>query len=63
MPRAAAAPKYSLHKASGQAYVWFGGRMRYLGPYRSRESLALHAQILASGKRRSSSGRRPIPSR
>ncbi len=28
-------PSYCLHKASGQAVVWFGGREHYLGKYGS----------------------------
>lgn len=32
------APKYALHKASGQAIVRINGRIRYLGPYDSKAS-------------------------
>ncbi|MCP4248842.1 MAG: site-specific integrase [bacterium] len=31
-------PKYCLHKATGQAFVWIGGRNHYLGSYDSAES-------------------------
>ena len=35
-------PSYCLHKASGQAVVWFGGREHYLGKYGSPESHAAY---------------------
>jgi hypothetical protein len=31
-------PKYARHKASGQAVVKIGGKLRFLGPFNSAES-------------------------
>jgi hypothetical protein len=47
-------PKYSKHKASGQAVVVIGGADVYLGPYGSKASRENYdravAQWLASGR-------------
>ncbi|TWU66485.1 tyrosine-type recombinase/integrase [Crateriforma conspicua] len=47
-------PKYSLHKASGQAIVRFAGRMHYLGPFGSDESRDAYdrkiAEFLSAGR-------------
>ena len=40
-------PKYSRHKASGQAIVKFSGRVHYLGPHGSEESKARYQQAIA----------------
>jgi hypothetical protein len=40
-------PKYSLHKASGQAVVKFGGRVHYLGPFGTPESKAKYQSLIA----------------
>ncbi len=39
-------PKYSHHKASGQATVKFNGRVRYLGPYGSQESKTRYQEAI-----------------
>jgi site-specific recombinase XerD len=47
-------PKYCRHKATGQAYVRIGGKMRYLGKYGSeasrREYDRVIAEFLANGR-------------
>ncbi len=40
-------PSYCLHKASGQAVVWFGGREHYLGKYGSPESHSAYRRLTA----------------
>jgi len=40
-------PSYCLHKASGQAVVWFDGRSRYLGKYGSPESHSAYRRLTA----------------
>jgi integrase len=40
-------PGYSLHKASGQAYVWLNGREHYLGKYGSPDSRVAYQRIVA----------------
>lgn len=40
------APRYCLHKSTGQAYVRLDGRMRYLGPYDSPESKARYREVI-----------------
>jgi len=44
------APKYSKHKASGQAVVHLNGRDRYLGRYGSKESRACYQRLLSEWK-------------
>ncbi|HEX6987784.1 MAG TPA: hypothetical protein VF170_20555, partial [Planctomycetaceae bacterium] len=39
-------PKYCLHKATGQAYVWLDGRFHYLGAYDSPESKARYRELI-----------------
>lgn len=39
-------PTYSLHKATGQARVWFDGKDHYLGEYGSPESRARYAALI-----------------
>lgn len=39
-------PTLSLHKATGQARVWFNGRDHYLGNYGSQESLRRYAELV-----------------
>jgi integrase len=48
MPRlsSSSVPKYSRHKASGQAVVTIQGRDHYLGPYRSPASKAKYNQLV-----------------
>lgn len=40
-------PRYTLHKATGQAIVKFDGRAHYLGKYGTPESLAAYHRLLA----------------
>lgn len=40
-------PKYSLHKASGRAFVKIQGKYHYLGAYGSPESKAAYAAIIS----------------
>ncbi len=40
-------PTYSLHKATGQARVWLGGKDHYLGEYGSEESRIRYGQLIA----------------
>ncbi len=40
-------PTYSLHKATGQARVWFEGRDHYLGEYGSDQSRIRYAQLIS----------------
>ena len=47
MPRTKKRPKYSHHKASGQAKIRIGRDDIYLGPYQSPESRAKYAEIIA----------------
>lgn len=44
-------PKYTRHKASGQATVKFGGKVRYLGPFGSPESKAAYQAAIAQWAR------------
>ena len=44
-------PKYADHKASGQAAVKFGGKVRYLGPQGSPESKARYQLAVAEWAR------------
>jgi integrase len=44
--------EYSLHKASGQAYVRIGGKVRYLGRYGTHESRVRHQNIVAAAQAR-----------
>ena len=47
MPRiSSSVPKYSRHKASGQAVVTIQGKDNYLGPYGSRASKAKYNQLV-----------------
>lgn len=39
-------PKYSLHKATGQARVWIDGQDHYLGPYDSPESKQRYRELI-----------------
>jgi hypothetical protein len=39
-------PKYSLHKATGQAVCWVNRKPRYLGKYNSPESRTAYAALL-----------------
>ena len=39
-------PKYSLHKASGQAFVYLDRKPKYLGKYRSPKSWQKHHRIV-----------------
>ena len=41
------APKYCLHRATNQAYVWIGKRNVYLGEYGSPKSEAAYRRIIA----------------
>jgi integrase len=43
----ASVPKYAKHKHSGQAVVHIGGKSFYLGKFRSKDSKAKYATILA----------------
>jgi hypothetical protein len=49
MPRTAgvAVPKYSKHKASGQAVVTIGGVGHYLGPHETKASLIEYDRLIA----------------
>jgi hypothetical protein len=47
MPKTNSQPKYSRHKASGQARVTIRGRHHYLGLYGSPESHTKYAQLIA----------------
>jgi integrase len=40
-------PTYSLHKATGQARVWLGGKSHYLGPFGSPESRIKYGELIA----------------
>ena len=40
-------PKYTCHKASGQAVVKVGGKVRYLGPFNSAESKVRYQAVIA----------------
>ena len=40
-------PKYARHKASGQAVVKIGGKLRYLGPFNSAESKLRYQAVVA----------------
>lgn len=40
-------PDYKIHKASGRAYVWFGGKRNYLGPAESPESYEAYNRFIA----------------
>lgn len=40
-------PTYSLHKATGQARVWLGGKDHYLGEYGSEESRVRYGQLIS----------------
>lgn len=40
-------PKYCLHKATGQAVLRVGGKVRYLGPYDSPQSRAAYEEAVA----------------
>lgn len=40
------APKYSLHKPTGQAKVTMNGKVTYLGKYRSRESFEAYDRLV-----------------
>jgi len=40
-------PKYSRHKASGQAIVKVGGRVHYLGPHGSPESKTRFQEVVS----------------
>ena len=52
MPRLSVkAPKYRLHKPSGQAVVTLNGRDVYLGAYGSPESKARYNQLVAGWQR------------
>jgi site-specific recombinase XerD len=44
-------PKYTCHKASGQATVKFGGKVRYLGRFGSPESKAAYQAAIAEWAR------------
>ncbi|MDB4680157.1 MAG: hypothetical protein P8M30_00510 [Planctomycetaceae bacterium] len=48
-------PKYSLHKASGQARVCIDGRDQYLGPYESPESRTRYRELIDKWQLRQSS--------
>ena len=56
-------PRYCLHKASGQAVVWFDGRERYLGKYGSPESHAAAMSRTPSASRARPRPGPPPPSR
>lgn len=45
--RSTSAPKYRLHKASGQARVTINGKTHYLGTHGSEASLAKYKQVIA----------------
>ena len=48
MPRlTTSVPKYSLHKASGQAVIRLNGRDIYLGAYNSKESKTNYRRLIA----------------
>jgi integrase len=57
-------PRYSKHKASGQAVVTIGGRDHYLGPWKSKASFLeydrLISEWIASGRRGPSSSVQPL---
>lgn len=40
-------PGYCLHKATGQAYVNLGGKVVYLGKYRTDESREAYSRVKA----------------
>lgn len=46
MPRPKKQPKYSLHKASGQAVVRINGKDRYLGKHGTADSHAKYARLI-----------------
>ncbi len=54
MPRTTKPPAYRLHKRSGQAVVTLSGRDHYLGPHRTKVSLAEYDRLvgewLANGR-------------
>lgn len=54
-------PKYTRHKASGQAIVKFGGRVRYLGPHGSEESRARFQEAIAEWGRTQTAAADPAP--
>ncbi len=56
-------PKYSLHKASGQAKVKFQGRVTYLGKYGTAESRAAYANFIANLPKPESDTDSPTPTR
>ncbi|HIF31008.1 MAG TPA: hypothetical protein EYQ75_04940 [Planctomycetaceae bacterium] len=43
-------PKYSLHKASGQAFVYLDRKPKYLGKYRSPNSWQKYHRIVGQWK-------------
>lgn len=47
MPRKPGIPKYSHHKASGQAIVRIDGLDHYLGPHDTDESRAKYDRLIA----------------
>ena len=47
MPTESRVPKYCLHKPSGRAYLRIRGRVRYLGPHGSPESLEAYGRLVA----------------
>src|SRR5690606_6358322 len=59
MPRTAglSVPKYSKHKASGQAVVKIHGRDHYLGPYGTKASLLEYDRLIAEWI---ANGRQPV---
>jgi len=63
MPKHVSPPKYTKHKASGQAVVRINGRDYYLGPHGSKVSVAeydrLIAEWLANGRRLPSANSSP----
>ncbi len=46
MPARTKLPKYCLHKATGQAFVWLDGENNYLGPYDSPESKSEYRRLI-----------------
>jgi hypothetical protein len=46
MPRKITKPSYLLHRASGQARVRINGKDHYLGPYGSKESKEVYADLI-----------------
>ena len=48
-------PKYSHHKATGQAYVRLNGRVQYLGLHNSPESHERYAEVVDQWRRESES--------